>query len=165
MSWASAYGQVPMGTRSSSTNIWWWAVTQRTCLNGSTIPTQGPTSDAKLTDMGPNELASSVRPWFVEVSPTVEKAVSCYKADRFIASLLSIRGVQLSLAVRKFRAAGEERCEWGHGWVCANLWCLMSCRPKCIRTTAAMWAQQTYLRIQFSMVGGYTENPEKSQNC
>ena len=154
-----------MGTRSSSTNIWGWAVTRRTCLNGSTIPTQGPTSDAKLTAMGPNELASSVRPWFVEVSPTVEKAVSCYKVDRFIASLLSIRGVQLSLAVRKFCAAGEERCERGHGWVRANLWCLMSCRPKCIRTTAAMWAQQTYLRIQFSMVGGYTENPEKSQNC
>ena len=31
--------------------------------------------------------ASSVRPRFVEASPTVEKAVSCYKADRLVASL------------------------------------------------------------------------------
>ena len=38
--------QVPMGARSSSTNIWGWAVTRGTCLNDSTITTQGPTPDA-----------------------------------------------------------------------------------------------------------------------
>ena len=32
-----------------------------------------------------NRLASSVRSCFVEASPTVEKAVSCYKADRLVA--------------------------------------------------------------------------------
>ena len=50
-------------------------------LNGSTIPAQGPTLDAKLAAMGQNRLASSVHPCFIEASPTVEKAVSCYKAD------------------------------------------------------------------------------------
>ena len=50
-------------------------------LNGPTIPAQGPTLDAKLAAMGQNRLASSVHPCFIEASPPVEKAVSCYKAD------------------------------------------------------------------------------------
>ena len=45
----------------------------------------------------------------------VKKGVSCYKADRFVASLPRFLSVQLSLAVREFHTAGEERCEWGHG--------------------------------------------------
>ena len=40
--------QAPMGARSSSTKIWEWAVTRRRCLNGSTIPEQGPTPHVKL---------------------------------------------------------------------------------------------------------------------
>ena len=71
------------------------------CLNGSTIPTQGPTPDANLDAMGQNRLASSVRQCFIKASPTVEKAVSCYKVDRLIASLLSFRSVQSSLAVHE----------------------------------------------------------------
>ena len=71
--------------------------------------------------MGLNGLASSVRPWFVEASLTVEKAVSCYKVGWLIASLLSFRNIQLSLAVRKFRAAEKERCEWCHRRVCETL--------------------------------------------
>ena len=122
--------QAPMNARSSSSKIWGWAVTQRKCLNGSTIPEQGLTPDTKLAAMGLNRLASSVRPCFVEASPTVEKAVLCYKADRFVASLLSFCSVQSLPAVREFRAAREEHCEPSHGQVCANL---MSWRPKHIR--------------------------------
>ena len=122
--------QTPMGDRSSSSKIWGWAVTWRKCLNGSTIPEQGPTPDAKLAAMGLNRLASLVRPCFVEASPTVEKAVSCHKADRLVASLLSFRSVQSSPPVREFHAAREERCEPSHRQVCANL---MSWRPKRIR--------------------------------
>jgi len=77
---------------------------------GSTIPAQGPTPDAKLAAMQgvPNRLASSLRPCFVEASLTVEKAVSCYKADRLVASLTSFRSVRSSLAVRKFCTAVED---------------------------------------------------------
>ena len=153
-----------MGTRSSSAKNWGYGVTRRMYLNGSTIPTQEPTPDAKLAAMGPNQLASSVRPWFVKASPTLEKAVSCYKADWLVASMRSFRSVQSLLAVRKFRAAWEEHCERGQGQVCmwepSMLW-----RPKCIRTIVAIWAQRTYLRFHFGMVGSYTENPEKPQNC
>ena len=151
-----------MGAHSSSAKVWGWAVTRRTCLNGSTIPTQGPTPDAKLTAMGLNGLGSSVHPWFVEASLTVEKAVLCYKADRLVASLLSFCSVQSSLAVHKFRVAGEEHCKRGHGRVCANLWCLMSCCPKCIRTIAAMWAQRTYLRIYYVHGGRLHGKPWKT---
>jgi len=69
----------------------------------------------EVSCMGLNGLASSVRPWFVKASPTVEKAVSCYKANRLIASLLSFRSVQSSLAVCEFRAAGEECYKQGYG--------------------------------------------------
>ena len=41
-----------MGTHSSSTKNQGWAVAQRRCLNGSTIPAQGPTLDAKLAASG-----------------------------------------------------------------------------------------------------------------
>ena len=51
------------------------------CLNGSTIPTQGPTPDANLAAMGQNQLALSVHQCFIKASPTVEKAVLCYKVD------------------------------------------------------------------------------------
>ena len=51
-------------------------------------------------------------------SPTVEKAVLCYRVDLLVASLLSFRSVQSLPAVHEFRAAGEERCEPGHGQVC-----------------------------------------------
>ena len=97
---------------------------------------------------------------FVRASSTVEKAVSCYIADRLVASLPSFRNVQSLLAVRKFRAAVKEHCERGYRRVCVNLWCLMSWCPKRIRTIATMWAMQ-----KFSMVGSCTENLEKSQNC
>ena len=79
------------------------------------------TPDTKLAAMGLNGLASLARQLFVEASPTVEKAASCYKVDRLVASLLSFCSVQLSLAVCKFRVAGEERCKRGHRQVRANL--------------------------------------------
>ena len=63
-----------MGACSSGFKIWGWAVTRRTHLNGSTIPMQGPTPDAKLAAMELNGLASSVRQLFVKASPTVEKS-------------------------------------------------------------------------------------------
>jgi len=47
-----------------------------------------------------------------------------------MSELYSFHSVQSSLAVRKFRAAGKEHCERGHGWVCANLCYLMSWHPK-----------------------------------
>ena len=64
---------------------------------------QGPTPNANLAAMGQNRLASLVRQCFIKASPTVEKAVSCYKADRLVASLLSFRSVQSLLAVREFQ--------------------------------------------------------------
>ena len=82
----------------------------------------------------PNRLASSLRSCFIEASPTVEKAVTCCKADQLVASLPSFYSIQSWLAVRKFRAAGEECCEQGHGQVCVNL---MSWPQKCLRTIAA----------------------------
>ena len=132
-------------------------VTWRTRLNGPTIPMQGPTLDAKLAAMGLNGLASSVRQLFVEASPTVEKAASCYKADPLVASLLSFHSAQSSLAIRKFRVAGEERCKRGHRRVCANLGCLMSCHSAELRTFG-------FTTQKFSIVGSYTENLEKPQN-
>ena len=73
--------KAPMGARSSSFKIWGWAVTRRTCLNGSTIPMQGPTPDAKSACI----IGLSV----IRRGQPVEKAVSCYKADQLVRSLVS----------------------------------------------------------------------------
>ena len=78
--------------------------------------------------------------------------------------------IQSSLAVCEFCASVDERCERGHGWVYTHLWCLMSWRPKRIKTITAtcMLAQRTstfgFTMQEFSMVSGYTKNPEKPQN-
>ena len=56
----------------ASTKIWGcWVITRRRCFNGSTIPAQGPTPDAKLAPMGLNGLASLVNTCFVEANPTM----------------------------------------------------------------------------------------------
>ena len=68
----------------------------------------------------PNQPASRLRPCFVEASPMVEKAVSCRKADRLVASLPSFHSVH-PLQYCKFHAASEERCEQGYGQVFAKL--------------------------------------------
>ena len=70
---------------------------------------------------GTKSTCMSVPSCFVEASLTVEKAILCYKADRLVASLPSFHSIQLSSAEYEFHATGEERCERGHGQVCANL--------------------------------------------
>ena len=157
--------QVPKGARSSSAKIWGWAVTRRRCLNSSTVSMQGPTANAKLTAMGLNGLASSVGPCFVEASPTVEKVVLCYKAVQLIASLLSFRSIQSSLAVCEYRAAGEV-LERGHRRVCANLWCLMPwvrSASEQLQLCEVSGPTFRFTTHKFSMVGSYTENPEKQK--
>ena len=62
--------------------------------------------DAKLATRVHRIVASSELR--VKASLTVEKAVSCYIADRLVASLPSFRSIQSSLAVCKFGAAGKE---------------------------------------------------------
>ena len=68
---------------------------------------QGPTQDAKLAAMGLNGLASSVHQLFVEASPTVKKAASCYKADRLVASLLSSAVYSCRLEYANFMLQGK----------------------------------------------------------
>ena len=95
----------------------------------------------------------------------MEKTVSFYKTD-LVASLSSFHCVQSSLAVREFRAAGEERCKRGHGRVCANLSPLMPdvASPKVLFepsgatlefTTREWWAvtQKTLKNTKLSNLG------------
>ena len=99
---------------------------------------------------------------FVEASPTVEKAVTCYKADRLVASFPSFHSIQSSLAVREFHSAGEECSERDHGQVCVNL---MSWHPKHIRTITAMWAQGPTFGFTMqgsSMMGRLHRGPRKT---
>ena len=125
----------------------------------------------EVSCMGLNGLASLVCPWFIKASPTVEKAVSCYKVDRLVASLLSFRSVQSSLAVREFCAAGEECYKQGygqHGRERTLIWCLMSCcrsASELLQLCEVSGPTLGFTMQEFSMVGGYMENLEKPQNC
>ena len=119
---------------------------------------KGPPWDAKLAAMGPNRLASLFRPCFTEASPTVEKAVSCYKANQLVALLLSFRTFSHRLQYANFVLQGRnavnqatDRCvqTWCHGTQSTSELCELS-GPTFGFTTQ-----------EFSMVGGYPENPEK----
>ena len=101
-----------------------------------TILAQWPTLDAKLATRG--------------------SRIDLYKADRPVASLLSFRSIQSSVAVCEFHTTGEERCERGH--LCEPLMPNVM-RPKRSGPTFEFTAQE------FNMVGGYTENLEKPHNC
>ena len=54
-----------------------------------------------------NPLASLLQPCFVEDSPTVKKAISCYKADCLVALLPSFCSVWLSLVLQGKNAVNE----------------------------------------------------------
>ena len=84
----------------------------------------------------PNQLTLSLCLCFVEASPKVEKAVSCYKADW--PSLVAKFPQRLSLAVSEFWAAGEKCCERGHRRVCVYLWCRVLLCLKHIRMITAV---------------------------
>ena len=139
-------------------------VTRRRCLNGSTIPVEGPTP--RMRSKLPGCMYRIIASCFVEASLTVEKAVSCYKADRLVASLPSFRSVQSSLAVRKFCAAGKERCERGHRQACAKPLMPDVMASKAQSQLCELSRSTFEFNMQeFSMVGGYTENLRKPQNC
>ena len=133
----------PMGARSSSAG---WVVTQRRCLNGSTIPVQGPTLDAKL----------AARVYCIVSSPVLRQSQpdsgeNCIVLQSWPTRSLVAKFLQCSVVAWSTQI-WKEHCKQGHGQVCANLWCLMSWHPKCIRTIAAMWAHLTYLRIHYARI-------------
>ena len=104
---------------------------------------------------------------FVEASPTVKKAVSCYKAGRLVASLPSFHRIQLSLAVCKFCAAGKKRWnEATDGCVRTfDAWCRgVQSAPEQLQLCELSGPTFRFTTQEFSMVGGYTENLEKPQN-
>ena len=96
-----------------------------------------------------------------------ESRVSCYKADRLVASLPSFRSVQSSHAVRKFHAEGKRTLR-------TRLWRMGVCEPLMPDVVASKAQSQLrelsvptfgFTTQGFSMVGGYTGNLEKPQNC
>ena len=105
-------GQAPMSAHSSNIKNCGWAVAQRKCPIGSTIPAQTPTLDKKLP----------ARVWCTESTCIIASPVLCRSqlngrerciviesglTHRLVAKLQQYS----SLVVCKFRTAGEEHCE------------------------------------------------------
>ena len=97
----------------------------------------------------PNRLALLLCLCFVEASLTGEKAVLCYKVNWLIASLPSFHSNSVFACSTWISCCRERTVQQGHRWMCANLWCLMSWHPKCIRRIAA--TQRTYLQIHTNL--------------
>ena len=108
-----------MGTRSSSTENWGWAVTWRRCLNTPPIPVQAPTLDPKLAD----------RCYWIDLRHSFAHACFFFPAKRGQhgsrescillenepnQSFVARTSKHLSLAVPKFRTASEERSTRGY---------------------------------------------------
>ena len=93
----------------------------------------------------------------------MEKAVSCYKADQPVASTLSFHSIQSSLAVHEFILQGKNAAnEAMDGYV--RTFDVVA--PK-VQSQLCELSGPTFgfTMREFSMVGGYMENPEKPQNC
>ena len=112
--------------------------------NGSTIPVQVPTPNAKLAARGTKStciIASLVlrqsQPNDEESCIVLESGPTC----RNSAKLLQ----HSSLAVHKFHIIIEKCCEQDYGWVCAKPCCQMLWRLKHIRMIAAMYMSSAHL--------------------
>ena len=117
--------------------------------------------------MGTNLLTSSFRPCFVKASPTVEKAISCYRADRLVDKFPQ----HLVAFSRRWQYARISRCRArtlrtrSRTGVCEPLMPDVVA-PKAHQNNRSYVSSGDLPSTQeFSMVGGYTGNPEKPQNC
>ena len=126
--------QAPMGARSSSAKNWGWAVTRRTCLNGSTISTQGPTSDAKLAAIGTKSTC------------IVGLSVICRGQPDSGESCIVLQSRLTCSLIAKFPQRSVVAC---------------STRISCCGGRTLRMRPQTGV-LEFSMVGDYMENPEKT---
>ena len=152
-----------MGARSSSAKNCVWAVTWRkslNSLNSSTILVQGPTPDAKLL----NWLASLLHLCFVEASPTVEKAVSCYAKRTNLYPHCQVSSVLVIACSTQILGCRERTLRTRTERLCANFdaWCrgAQSASEQlqlCEFSVPTFW----FTTQKFCMVGGYTENLEK----
>jgi len=126
-----------MGAWSSSTKNWGWAVSERRCFYGLTIPAQGPVHPrCKGSCQGvPNRLASSLYPCFVRTFDI------WYCATHSASSLYPC-------FVRTFDI-----------WYCATH------SASQLQVCELSGPTFRFTTQEFSMVGGYMENLEKPQNC
>ena len=137
-----------MSTHSSSAKNWGWAVARRRCLNmahpGCNIRCQGV----------PNRLALLLHSCFIEASPTVEKAVTCYEVNRLVASLPQHSVVICSTQSLCCRGSTlRMRPQTG------------VCEPEQSQQCELSGPTFRFTMQGFSMVGGYLKDFEKPQNC
>ena len=138
-------GQVPMGTCSSSAKIWGghltekvlkWSLSLRKAYPGCEVSCHG----TELTCIVGSSMLRRGQPDSGECCIVLQSRLTCTLVGKF-----SQRSV-IACSMRILRYRGR-MLQTRYGQVCVNLWHLMSWCPKRIRTIAATWAQQTYLRI------------------
>ena len=122
-------------------------------LNGSTIPAEGPTPDAKLA-VGATKstciVASSVLCWGQPDSRESCIVLQSGPTHSLVAKFPHCLVIACSTEILCCRGRTLQTRPWMDVSLCANLWCLMSWPPKHIRTIAVMWAQRSYLRIHYA---------------
>ena len=90
----------------------------------------------------------------------MEKAVSCYKADRLVASTAFIRRLQYASFVLQGKNAANEAMDSVRtfdAWCCGVL-----SAPEQSQLCEFSGPTFGFITQKFSMVGGYTENLEKN---
>ena len=157
-----------MGARSSSAKIWGWAVTWRTCLNGSIIPTQGPAhSRCKVSCHGTKStciVGSSVILW-----GQLDSGESCIMLQsRPTCSLIRFpQHSVITCSTRILCCRGRTLRTRPRTGVCEPLMPDVMGPKVHQRSQVCELSGPTFgfTMWEFSMVDGYTENPEKPQIC
>ena len=138
-------GQVPMGACSSSAKLWGgqltekvlkWSLSPWKAYPGCEVSCHGTES----TCIVGSSMLCRDQPDSGEGCIMLQSRLTCSLVGKF--SQRSVIACSMQILWCRGRTLQTR-----HGQVCVNLWHLMLWCPKCIRTIAAMWAQQTYLRI------------------
>ena len=148
--------QAPMGARSSTAKKWGWAVTRRRCLNGSTIPMQGPTPDAKLAARVYRIVASSVlhqgQPDSGESSVVLQSWPTRSLVAKFLQSSVVACSTQISCCRERML---QTRLRTG---VCDAWCCDVQSAPEESQLCELSEPTFRFTTQEFSIVGVYTEN-------
>ena len=149
-----------MGAPSLSAKIWGWAVTRRTHLNGSTIPTQGPTSNVKLAAMGLNGIASLVHPYSPRPARQGESCIVLQRWPTPAAFSRHLQYVNFMLQGKNAANKATDGCVWTFDVVSPKLHqnnCSSADLPSdSLRENLAWWAvtRRTLQTTKPSKLGG-----------
>ena len=150
--------QESMGAHSSSVKIWGWAVTQRTCLSGSTIPMQVSCHGTEWTCIVGSSVIRRGQPDSGESCIVLQSWLTHSLVAKFPQHSVVTCSTQISCCRERTLRMMPRTGVWNF-----DAWCRVA-QSTSEQSQLCELSGPTFDSL-CELVGGYTENPEKPQNC